>query len=383
MRIESLLFMVMVMVAATVHAHSDATGFADQDVHAHAGEGGAAKGPDAIEVDSALIRTATVERRDVVERRSGIGTVVAEVGATHAVNSFISGQVREVFVRPGSRVRKGDPIALIESPEFVLIQRSYTALLANDQKLGILEGEGRIGNYLEDARENLRWWGLSDADIVRLEETGETLDGISVRAELDGVISEVLMQPGELLNAGDRKMAQFVVIGQIIARVIPDEKPLWIESLMFPSDVAGVRAKNARMLVRLPNGESAEYPVEAVSPSLDPERQLVRMMVKLDEREGFYIGQPLRVELLLERWEEVWLPRAALMRQGFETLVFVEQEPGRYARQKVEVTGVVGDWAAVTDLEEGARVVTHGKMALEGAYRLIRVGFSTDDDHHH
>ncbi len=381
MRIENLLFIVMVLVAATVHAHSDATGFADQDVHA--GEGGEAEGSDAIEVDSALIRTARVERRDVAERRSGIGTVVAEVGANHAVNSFISGQVREVFVRPGSRVRKGDPVALIESPEFVLIQRSYTALLANDQKLGILEGEGRIGNYLQDARENLRWWGLSDSDIEHLEETGETLDGITVRAELDGVISEVLMQPGELLNAGDRKMAQFVVIGQIIARVIPDEKPLWIESLMFPSDVAGVRAKDTRMLVHLPNGESAEYPVEAVSPSLDPDRQLVRVMVKLDEREGFYIGQPLRVELLLGRWEEVWLPRAALMRQGFETLVFVEQEAGRYARQRVEVTGVVGDWAAVTDLEEGARVVTHGKMALEGAYRLIRVGVSTDDDHHH
>ena len=383
MRIESLLFIVMALAVASVHAHSDATGFADQGGHAHADEGSEADVPGAIEVDGTLIRTAMVERREVAEQRGGIGTVVAEVGATHDVNSFISGQVREVYVRPGSRVRKGDPIALIESPEFVLIQRSYTALLANDQKLGILEGEGRIGNYLADARENLRWWGLSDADIERLEETGETLDGISVRAELDGVISEVLVQPGELLNAGDRKMAQFVVIGQVIARVIPDEKPLWIESLMFPNDVAGVRAKDARMRVHLPSGESADYPVESVSPSLDPDRQLVRVMVRLDEREGFYIGQPLRVELRLGRWEEVWLPRAALMRQGFGTLVFVEQEPGRYARQQVEAAAVVGDWVAVTGLEEGARVVTHGKMALEGAYRLIRAGVSADDDHHH
>lgn len=178
-------------------------------------------------------------------------------------------------------------------------------------------------------------------------------------------------------------MAQFVVIGQVIARVIPDEKPLWIESLMFPGDVAGVRAKDAKLLVHLPNGKSAEYPVESISPSLDPVRQLVRVMVRLDEREDFYIGQPLRVELLLERWEEVWLPRAALMRQGFETLVFVEQESGRYARHRVEAAVVVGDWVAVTGLEDGARVVTHGKMALEGAYRLLRTGDTADDDHHH
>lgn len=383
MRIEGLLFILMALFVASVHAHSDATGFADQGGHVHADEVGKAEEPGMIEVDSALIRTAAVERRDVTEHRSGIGTVVAEVGATHDVNSFISGQVREVFVRPGSRVRKGDPIALIESPEFVLIQRSYTALLANEQKLEILEGEGRIGNYLEDARENLRWWGLTDSDIERLEETGETLDGISVRAQLDGVISEVLMQPGDLLNAGDRKMAQFVVIGQVIARVIPDEKPLWIESLMFPNDVAGVRAKDASMRVHLPSGESEDYPVESVSPYLDPARQLVRVMVRLNEREDLVIGQPLRLELLLDRWEEVWLPRAALMRQGFETLVFVEQEPGRFARRQVEAAGVVGDWVAVTGLEDGARVVTHGKMALEGAYRLQRTGDSADEDHHH
>lgn len=382
MRIEALLFMVMAILVAPVHGHSDATGFADQGKDEPADEDPGVEANSVIEVDSGLIRTATVERRDVMERRAGIGTVVAEVGATHDVNSFISGQIKEVFVRPGSRVSKGDPIALIESPEFVLIQRSYTALLGNDEKLGILEGEGRLGNYVDDARENLRWWGLSEEDIQRLEKTGETLSGISVHAEFNGVISEVLVQAGDLLNAGDRKMAQFVVMGQVIARVIPDEKPLWIESLMYPNDVAGVHAGDSMLRVHLPGGELIEYPVESVSPSLDPDRQLVRLMVKLEERGGFYLGQPLRVELMLGRWEETWLPRAALMRQGFETVVFVEQEQGSYDRRRVEAGAVVDDWVAVSGLEAGTRVVTHGKMALEGAYRLVRAGVTADDHHH-
>lgn len=379
MRIEALIFAVALTLPGLVQAHSDATGFAEQGEHAH-GDEPAATG--AIEVDSSLIRVADVERRELQDRRAGIGTVVTPANSTHDINSFISGQVIEIHVRPGSRVSEGDPIALIQSPEFVLTQKAYVALLGNDEKLAILEGEGRLGNYMEDARENLRWWGLTEEEIFALEQTGSPLEGITVRAPSDGLITEILVQPGELLNAGDRNMANFVVMGQALARIVPDARSLWLETLIFPDAAAGVRPGDARLQVQLPDGSLIEEAVEAVSPSLDPQRQLVRLMTRLETRTGLFPGQPLQVELLVPRWEETWLPRAALMRQGFESVVFVELEPGRYERRSVEPGPAVGDWVPVDGLEAGTRVVTHGKMALEGAYRLQRAGVPTDDHHH-
>lgn len=378
MRIEFLFALTAVLAAGSVHGHSDATGFA--------GAGGHDRAQDAadtvVQVASPLIRTAEVEQRSVTELRTGIGTVVADAGSTHDVNAFISGQVKRVFVRTGTRVGKGEPIALIDSPEFVLTQKAYVALLGNQEKLDILEGEGRLGNYLEDARENLRWWGLADDEIKRLEDTGKALEGITVRSKVDGVISEVLVEPGNLLSAGDRNMAQFVVMGQAIARIVADNEPLWIETLMYPSDATGVRAADVRARVHLPDGSLREYPVESLSPALDPARQLVRVMVKLEERDGFYPGQPLRVELMVPRRERLWLPRSALMQQGFETAVFVERAEGGYVRRTVDAGKLAGDWAPVSGLEAGTRVVTQGKMALEGAYRLLRAGTSADDHHH-
>ncbi|RRQ21687.1 efflux RND transporter periplasmic adaptor subunit [Thiohalobacter thiocyanaticus] len=379
MRIEALMFAVAMALAGVAQAHSDATGFAGKDEHDHDGE---AAVPGAIEVDSGLIRVAEVEQRELRDRRAGIGTVVTPANSTHDVNSFISGQVIEIHVRPGNRVNQGDPIALIQSPEFVLTQKAYVALLSNDEKRAILEGEGRLGNYMEDARENLRWWGLTEEEILGLEQTGIPLEGITVRAPSDGLITEVLVRPGELLNAGDRNMANFVVMGQAIARIVPDSRSLWLETLIFPDAAAGVRPGDARLQVQLPDGSVIEQAVEAVSPSLDPQRRLVRLMTKLDARAGLYPGHPLQVELLVPRWEEAWLPRSALMRQGFETVVFIEIEPGRYERRSVEPGAAAGDWIPVDGLQAGTRVVTHGKMALEGAYRLQRADVSTDDHHH-
>ncbi|HSH28543.1 MAG TPA: efflux RND transporter periplasmic adaptor subunit [Thiohalobacter sp.] len=381
MRIEILVLTatLALALAGVARAHSDATGFAGQDGHEHGEETPAAG---AIEVDNSLIQVAEVERREVQETRVGVGTVVAPANSTHDVNSFISGQVIDIQVRPGSRVSEGDPIALIQSPEFVLTQKAYVALLGNDEKRAILEGEGRLGNYMEDARENLRWWGLTEAEISALEKTGEALEGITVRAPSDGLITDVLVQPGELLNAGDRNMANFVVMGQALARIVPDSRSLWLETLIFPDAAAGVRPGDVRLRVRQPDGSVTEEAVDGVSPSLDPQRQLVRLMTRLESRTGLFPGQPLQVELLVPRWEETWLPRAALMRQGFESVVFVELAPGRYERRSVEPGPAVGDWIPVDGLEAGARVVTYGKMALEGAYRLQRAGVSADDHHH-
>lgn len=379
MRTELLCAALLALCAGPAFGHSDASAFAGGTEHDHAQADAA---PGEIRADSDLIRVAAVEERTVVESRAGIGRVIAPAAAVHDVNAFISGQVKEIYVRPGSRVRTGDPVALIDSPEFVLTQKAFVALLGNEEKLDILSGEGRLGNYLEDARENLRWWGLSDEEIGRLEKTGKALDGITVRSAVDGVVSEVLVQPGELLSAGDRTMAQFVVMGRAVARVVADDRSLWAEGLLFPDDLAGVRAGDVRVRLQLPDGTTAEYPAQDLSPALDGARQLGRVLVKLEERDGLYPGQPLRLEVLLPRPETAWAPRAALMGQGLETVVFVQTAPGSYVRQVVEPGPAVGDWVPVAGLKPGTAVVTHGKMALEGAYRLTRSGAPADDHHH-
>lgn len=379
MRIKLLSAALLALWAGTAYGHSNAGAFVSDAEYDHSEA--ETKPVSEVRVDSDLIQVANVEQRTLFETRAGVGRVIAAAGTIHNINAFISGQLKKLYVRPGSRVRKGDPIALIDSPEFVLTQKAFVALLGNHERLDILSGEGRLPDYMKDARENLRWWGLNDADIKALEQTGKPLAGITVRSETNGVISEVLAQPGDLLSAGDRTMAQFVVMGRAIARVIDDEQPLWVEGLLFPADLAGVHVSQARVRLQLSDGQTAEYPLAAVSPALDETRQLARILVRPEQRDGLYPGQPVHLELLLPRPENVWVPRTALMGQDLETVVFVQVEQGIYVRMSVEAGIAVGEWMHVPGLEAGVMVVTHGKMALEGAYRLTR-SETPHDDHH-
>ena len=389
MRTEWPCGLLLLLGSACAFAHSNASGFAGNNAPVPAADGPALRqsenpgeAAEILRIDSDLITLASAQTPEIIERRPALGRVIAGAGAVHDVNAFISGQLRELYVRPGSRVRRGDPIALIDSPEFVLTQKAYLALLNNDEKLEILREEGRLPNYMKDARENLRWWGMSDKQITQLEKTGKALDGISVVAPVDGVISEVLAQPGDLLNAGDRAMSQFVVLGRAVARIIAADAPLWVEGLVFPDQLAGVRAEDVRVRVRFPDGRSTEYRPQGVSPELDSARQLARILVRLDKREPVYLGQALELELLLDRPGQIWVPRAALMRQGLETVLFVQTEPGAYARRVVEPGVAVGGWTPVSGIAAGTPVVTQGKLLLEGAYRLSNSGAAADDHHH-
>ena len=385
MRIDWSCALLLWCASGAAFAHSDASGFAGAGTDAVAGDDAVASTSAAVEplrVDSDLVTLAAAQTPQVVERRAGVGRVISGAGAVHDVNSFISGQLRELYVRPGSQVRRGEPIALIESPEFVLTQKAFIALLNNDEKLEILRGEGRLPDYLKDARENLRWWGMSDKEIAQLEKSGKALDGISVVSPMDGVVSEVLVRPGTLLNAGDRAMSQFVVLGRAIARVIAADAPLWAEGLFFPDQLAGVRAEDVRVRIRFPDGRSREYQPQGVSPQLDDTRQLARLLVQLDKGAGAYLGQAVEMELLLDRPGQTWVPRAALMHQGLETVLFLQTEPGAYVRRVVEPGAAVGDWVPVTGIDVGTQVVTQGKLLLEGAYRLNNSGAAASDHHH-
>lgn len=338
---------------------------------------------DLVHADPRLVVTARAEARTMVETRRGTGRIITGSRTVHDINAFISGQVRQLHVRPGMRVRGGDIVALIDSPEFVRTQKAYLALLQNQEKLEILREEGRLPNYMKDARENLRWWGMSDRAITRLEQNGQTLESIEIRSPIDGVVTEVLATPGELINAGDRTMARYVVMGRAIARVIAERQPLWLEGFLFPSQLQGIDALPVQVVIHKGDGTTLVRPLHSAAATLD-ERQLARVMATLGSDSGLYAGAPVEFELVLEHTRSVWVPREALMNQGMDTAVFIPHNAGVFERRTVKPLKSVGDWVAINELSNGTPVVVQGKMALEGAYRLSASGHSAAHaDHHH
>lgn len=314
------------------------------------------------------------------------GLVVPNSQAMVDVNLAVSGQVAKVFVRVGDSVRKGEPIASVFNPEFITTQRGYLEFLKNEDKLQVLREEGRLPNYLKDAKENLRWWGMSDQEIAGLIEHGKVVEHIILPAPTDGFVTELFVQPGSLVNAGDRTMKQFLVVGKAVARMVSANSAPWVEGYVYADQGALLRPGQS-VRISLPDGWQLDRRIAQVLPVVDPNTQRARFLVDLGRTpKGLAVGQTVNITLRLGERTGVWVPRQAVLGQAIRPVVYVQTVPGRYLRRPVVVLDESPTLLQVKGVEAGEKVVVAGKMMLEGFHR-ISAGPAVDavehsHDHH-
>jgi multidrug efflux pump subunit AcrA (membrane-fusion protein) len=297
------------------------------------------------------------------------GVVVPDARSIQDVNAYVTGEVREVFVRVGDRVKSGTPIVSIDSPEFVTTQRSYLALLANEEQKQVLHGEGRLANYTKDARENLKWWGMSEAQVGALEREHKLTEKIVLKADREGVISQVLVEPGALINAGDRSLKAFVVTGKAVARILTTRDPLRIEGYVYPDQLPLLHAGTA-LKVQGPDGKVLARTISEVLPDIDPATQRGRFRADLGPASPFAPGTALRLSVQLARAGGTWIPREAVLSQRLAPVVYVRTAPQRYERRRISVLAETVVELQVSGVQASEAVVTAGKNLLEGAFRM-------------
>ncbi|MCD6706949.1 MAG: efflux RND transporter periplasmic adaptor subunit [Thiobacillus sp.] len=311
------------------------------------------------------------------------GLVVPNSQAMVDLNLPVSGQVKEVYVRVGDSVRKGQPVAAIFNPEFITTQRGYLEFLKNEDKLQVLREEGRLPNYLKDAKENLGWWGMSEKQIADLIEHGKVVEHIMLDAPADGFITELFVQPGSLVNAGDRTMKQFLVIGKAVARMVAARTPHWVEGYVYPDQRALLRP-GLPVRLSLPDGWQLERRIIQVLPDVEPATQRARFLVDLGQTPvPLAVGQTVDIGLRLGERNGVWVPREAVLAQALRPVVYVRLEPGRYRRTPVAVLDESSALLRVQGVAAGENVVVAGKMMLEGFYRIAAGSGADAADHHH
>ena len=329
-----------------------------------------------------LFRLAQVRTGEQTSMIKTYGVVVPNSQAMVDVNIAVSGQVEAVYVRVGDSVRKGQPIASIFNPEFITTQRGYLEFLKNEEKLQVLREEGRLPNYLKDAKENLRWWGMNDKQIADLIEHGQVVEHIILDAPTDGFVTDLFVQPGSLVNAGDRTMKQFVLVGKAIARMVAANSPHWLEGYVFPDQRTLLRP-GLPVRISLPDGSQLERHITQVLPVVDPVTQRARFLVDLGKTPaGLAVGQTVNVSLQLGKRPGNWVPRQAVLGQGISPVVFVQIAPGRYLRKSVVVLDETPALLHVKGVEAGEQVVVAGKMMLEGHYRISAGPDAGEGDHH-
>jgi hypothetical protein len=105
------------------------------------------------------------------------GTVAEDESLRFDVNVKFAGWVRKLRVeRTGDRVRRGDPLLTVYSPDLVATERELLLALENERRLagsGNAEAARDAARLTAASRDRLRLWDVPEAEIERIARTGK------------------------------------------------------------------------------------------------------------------------------------------------------------------------------------------------------------------
>lgn len=336
---------------------------------------------------STQLEFAEAARRPLVSGLSATARIsLAQKGQSH-VSPRVSGRVVSIEVRLGDRVKRGQVLAYVESPELGRARADYLAAvtrarvaednyrrekellqkgITSEREAREAESASSASNAEKNAVETkLHAVGLSDPEIAALRPDEHYSSRFPVRTPIDGVVIELFATPGQTVEAG----AQLVTVG--------DLSELWVLVDVFEGQLAQVRVKQP-VNIRVDAYPDRVFTgrVDYIGDLVDEKSRTIQVRVVVPNRErllkpGMFANAEIATtaQATADGGEEargVAVPRAAIQKIGTRNVVFVADGENRFKAVDVRVGRTsVNDAEILHGLEPGARVVTRGAFILK------------------
>lgn len=298
------------------------------------------------------------------------------------VMSPVTGRVVQIEAQPGQRVKKGDTLAVIESPDvgsaFSDLQKAHAEFTSADKDLkrqkelfDVHAGSQRDletaqGNYAKSKAELDR--AKRKAQLLSNGKSGAGSQSYTLRAPIAGEVIARNLNPGaEVQGQYSGGSVELFTIGEL--------DTVWVMADVFEMDLGRVKRGTACMVrvVAYPKRTFVGV-ADWVSESLDPATRTAKVRCKLDNAERDLKPEMYATAALaVDRQRALALPRSAILRLGDQTMVFVEMGKApdgrtRYERRPVSISEEMGgDYLPVIrGIAAGERVVTVGAVLLSG-----------------
>ena len=301
------------------------------------------------------IRLAKVERGALPQQLHAVGSVTFDERLLDLVQARVGGYVTRLHMKaPFERVRSGQPLAEVVSPEWLAAQQEYLALLDGESK--------SLQPIREAARRRLNVLGVPEQAIHAIETDRRTRAATTVFAPIDGVVTELAVRQGSSFSAG-APLFRINGLGSVWVNVqLPEARVAMID----------VGAKAVAYASAWP-GETFEGEVIALLPEVDPQTRTLTARMAIENRAnrltpGMYVTLDLKG---VESGSQLIVPSAAVIATGERTVVIVAREGGGFDVAPVTVGAEVeGRSAILSGLSEGQSVVASGQFLIDSEANL-------------
>jgi membrane fusion protein (multidrug efflux system) len=342
-------FIVLILSALAACNNGQATADADDD--------DASKEAPPIPVE-----VAATSRSDVFAVYSGTASLEAEEEAL--VIAKVGGEVVEIHVEEGDRVKAGQILAKLDGDRLRLEARQARANLAKlEQDFERNKDLHEQGLVSAGAYESLRYELAASKAAYNLASL--ELSYTDIKAPIDGVIAERFIKLG---NTIDVNASTFQ---------ITDLEPLRAELHVPERELRKLGStQTATIIVDALPGQEFIGTVARISPIVDPETGTFKTTIEIiDEQNLLKPGMFGRFNIVYDvHTQALLVPRVSIVDDSVETAVFIVEEGIAYRR--VVDTGIsrLGEIEVLSGLNGGEQVVVVGQTGLKDGAKVEIVG---------
>jgi len=317
------------------------------------------------------VTVAVVERRDVPVRLRANGTVVALQSVD--IRAQITSTVREVHIREGQTVAKGELLVSLDSrAEEANLKKAEAQVekdradLANSQRT--LERQRQlfqqkfISQSALDAAENQveTLKGQLAVDLAAVEATRVALANTQIRASFAGRTGAIGVRPGSLVQPNGTVLVTVTQVDPIqVSFTLPEQEFPGLQRALAAGPVTAEASPDGGRQVLTGR-------VNFLDNAVDTATGTIRAKAEFDNRASrLWPGMYVNVTVAPRTLEKTSVVPIQAVQTGPDSrFVFVVGEDGKVAQRTVKVDYLDAGIAAVTGVEPGARVVVEGAQNL-------------------
>jgi cobalt-zinc-cadmium efflux system membrane fusion protein len=300
--------------------------------------------------------------------------------ATSVLAPF-SGPVSRLLVSPGDKVAKGQPLALIDSPDFAAAIGAYRKALVTarnarrqaDMDKDLVQHDGVAQREAQQAQADAAG-AEADRDaalqsLVSLNVDPQTIKDIqagrpvsrvegTIRAPIAGTVVQKLITPGQLLQAGSTPCF-----------TVADLSRVWVMAQLSDSEVGAVKVGDKAEVTSGDSSKKLAGTVANIAALVDPDtRQVAARIVVGNPDEVLKKQMYVNVRIHSHQPDSGMLvPVSAILRDD-ENLpfVYVTQPDGGFARRPVTLGYRAADRYDITaGLKAGDQIVVDGGIFVQ------------------
>jgi membrane fusion protein, heavy metal efflux system len=325
------------------------------------------------------IVTATKQTFPVVLRLSG--SVAYNAFKTTPVITQVSGPVTQVLVYPGQKVRAGQPMLYVSSPDYAQLRSSYLKArdvytlaqtnLERDQDLYAHHAVAQVDLLQAQSTRNQAMADLQASEqalqVIGVTDPSHLADApassrIPVLAPIAGEVVERLVQPGQVIQGGATQVFTISDVGTV-----------WVLVNVYQKDLSSIRMGDQVTVETNAFPTTFHGRISYIAPALDPDTRTLKVRIVTNNPHGM-LKKDMYVTALVQSGmtKALTIPDDSVLRNDVnEPFVYVLSGTHQFSQRVVTIgQSENGQTQILSGLNEGEKVAGNGSLFLQFARSL-------------